>query len=316
MTAKNNQSKTLRLAGSCLIIVTLLCLALLGNDVYADETEGTTTTEENTCLNGAIHAFQYNHDGAGHWRTCTTCGHQEPKTEHEYAIEGEPLSWSCDRFEHWYQCLDCGYRAEVGSHEYGGSSESYCEICGYTDPHAHTWGEWKNTDSHHWKECTECYDQLDKVEHYYKDNCDPDCEACGYERKAPHDLTAYANDRQHWEACACGYSQEAEAHVYDNNCDALCDTCEYDRTAPHDYVWEYDEERHWGSCECGKVDLSPVDHTFDDGICTECGVKTPSEDQNDPAPQKDNTVWIVTIAAIAAMLLAAGALAVRLSKKK
>ena len=59
--------------------------------------------------------------------------------------------------------------------------------------------------------------------------------------------------------------------MYDNECDGECNICGFARKAPHKYEWSYNEEMHWNVCECGNTDCPPIEHVFEDGVCSECG---------------------------------------------
>ena len=56
-------------------------------------------------------------------------------------------------------------------------------------------------------------------------------------------------------------------HNYTNSCDKDCNTCGEERRVTHTYYSDCDEK-----CDiCNHTRIAPVDHTFDEEKCTECG---------------------------------------------
>lgn len=227
-------------------------------------------------------------------------------------------TWSYNGTHHYIKCKDC-YEIIPGStapHTGGTSScieKAVCVVCGFpygTPDGPHSWGtEW-------------LYKDASGHAHY--------CDNCGKVGEiVPHTPGPEATATEPQVCLDCGYIiTPVSGHVHDLYLVPQVDpTCEkpgviayykctgcseafYDAAGtnkipdtmglaigslghkPSD-EWEYDENTHWKVCSrCGKIiQETRLEHSFDEGICTECGYKkdTPAAPVTDaPAPVEDN----------------------------
>lgn len=121
----------------------------------------------------------------------------------------------------------------------------------------------QSDENKHWRECSECNHKTQEETHTF------DNDSWSYSET---DATS-----GHYHICMyCGGHSAVTAHTFDNDCDTTCNDCDYVRTvASHTYSKELSVigDHHGYICTtCDSIDESSyVEHTYEDGICSECG---------------------------------------------
>ena len=258
--------------------------------INGNETPGQTDASQVTISSPAPHSHVcsdgWTSDATGHWHRCAdancteklnfaahiggaaTCSAKKVCTVCNQSY-GEPSpsnhthlsDWTSDETHHWKDCADCNTTG--------------------IDNAAHTFGEWiidkEATATEAGAKCREC-----SVCHYKETAAIPPV-PCTHERSTPWEP---ANDGEHHvKKCAdCGAELDTGEHNFaycdnsDNSHTMTCDVCGEARIEPHDFSHKtvpVNDGKHRGQCICGAFDAAE-DHTYQNGICTACGVADPT----------------------------------------
>ena len=258
--------------------------------INGNETPGQTDASQVTISSPAPHSHicsdGWTSDATGHWHRCAdancteklnfaahiggaaTCSAKKVCTVCNQSY-GEPSpsnhthlsDWTSDETHHWKDCADCNTTG--------------------IDNAAHTFGEWiidkEATATEAGAKCREC-----SVCHYKETAAIPPV-PCTHERSTPWEP---ANDGEHHvKKCAdCGAELDTGEHNFaycdnsDNSHTMTCDVCGEARIEPHDFSHKtvpVNDGKHRGQCICGAFDAAE-DHTYQNGICTACGVADPT----------------------------------------
>ena len=236
-----------------------------------------------------------------------------PAKQHDFSGE-----WHKDENEHWHSCQNSGCTISEAKTAHSGNDDNDCTTpvaceCGYVLTAArseHTWGEWvSDGNGKHTHKCTA--DSCTAAE--TKDcgggtaTCHTKavCDAChneyGEYNAGNHDGTlewvqtatthekkwscckavATAKENHSWEngiCTECGYGCAHSGGTATCHTKAVCDAC-------HNEYGEYNADNHDGTLEwvqtatthekkwscCKAVDTAKENHSWENGICTECG---------------------------------------------
>ncbi len=165
--------------------------------------------------------------------------------------------------------------------------------------HTHVYAYENGTDGiHHRKYCTLCgYEELlDHYLHYRTVNVGHEqyCIRCGYIvvpwTRCTYDEPLFVNNQYHTFVCSIchgGYDTPMLSHVYSyepnyepNNANyhtCICTVCNYRNNGNHHWTYQStgDETTHAATCSlCG--DSMNLNHTFVNGVCTQCGYQSVS----------------------------------------
>lgn len=255
---------------------------------------------------------EWKSDENGHYQECTVCKARLNEGAHvidEMTVEKDK---KCDELrELTGTCTVCGeviVETEVKSHVFGeweidpatcqktGVERRVCTSCGETEEH-----EIMKTD--HLivvvPETLGSHDEPGRKAHY-------ECAYCGEvfgdilgapltedielpASETDHDFKLTGDESGHYEACECGEKTAAEPHQFsdwelygvthmtDGYRTRICAVCgfmeieEVKALTEHEFDWGYDRKYHFETCDCGET-LEKERHTFEDGICTVCGM--------------------------------------------
>ena len=174
-----------------------------------------------------------------------------------------------DGNSHWREC-SCGEKTEVSAHSGGTATcteKAVCEVCGknYGELLAHNYEliDPTNDTEHTYKcECGECGKSENHSGGTPTCSMKAACTVCGalYGDTLPHSYTTLVskNTNTHNYKCACGAEEGEKPHTYE-------------------IVLNKNEEVHWLACVCGQKQ-GAKSHTLENGICSECGYRTPEAD--------------------------------------
>ncbi|MGM9627155.1 MAG: hypothetical protein ACI3V4_03560, partial [Faecousia sp.] len=201
--------------------------------------------------------------------------------------EGTPGDWvKTDPDKHWKEYSCCSAKVEEGTHVYDDDTDTDCNTCGYTrtvEPPAPTdpsepgsvpitpvkpgWISWLDKIFGDW-----WGDEEEKCDHVYTSVVtDPTCEEKGY--------TTHTCQK-----CGDTYKDSYTAplgHKWD------------DGTVTKEATCTEDGEKILACETCGKTKTEKIDalgHTFEDGVCTQCGEKETSKPENPGKPSWDH-IW-------------------------
>ena len=236
-----------------------------------------------------------------------------PAKQHDFSGE-----WHKDENEHWHSCQNSGCTISKAKTAHSGNDDNDCTTpvaceCGYVLTAArseHTWGEWvSDGNGKHTHKCTAdsctasetkdcgggtatCHTKAicdachNEYGEYNADNHDGSLEwvqtATTHEKKwSCCKAVATAKENHSWEngiCTECGYGCAHSGGTATCHTKAVCDAC-------HNEYGEYDENNHDGTLEwvqtatthekkwscCKAVATAKENHSWENGICTECG---------------------------------------------
>lgn len=203
--------------------------------------------------------------------TCTECSY----TKHDHVFE----HYDVDEYAHSAKCSMCDELSD-GPHTF--DENNVCTVCGYLN-HEHKFDGWMDrNDFGHSAECTVCYDWIE-IEHTF--NSRNTCTACGYVKHAHvHTGRWYRYGDYHAGACTkCNWFTAP----HDSNADGVCKVCGY-KAHEHKFITISGAEcsvrwnsffqkdlvdQHIEVCSVTDCDESEMwaPHSFEDGVCTDCG---------------------------------------------
>ena len=236
-----------------------------------------------------------------------------PAKQHDFSGE-----WHKDENEHWHSCQNSGCTISEAKTAHSGNDDNDCTTpvaceCGYVLTAArseHTWGEWvSDGNGKHTHKCTAdsctaaetkdcgggtatCHTKAvcdtchNEYGEYNADNHDGTLEwvqtATTHEKKwSCCKAVATAKENHSWEngiCTECGYGCTHSGGTATCHTKAVCDTC-------HNEYGEYNADNHDGTLEwvqtatthekkwscCKAVATAKENHSWENGICTECG---------------------------------------------
>ena len=236
-----------------------------------------------------------------------------PAKQHDFSGE-----WHKDENEHWHNCQNSGCTISEAKTAHSGNDDNDCTTpvaceCGYVLTAArseHTWGEWvSDGNGKHTHKCTAdsctasetkdcgggtatCHTKAvcdachNEYGEYNADNHDGTLEwvqtATTHEKKwSCCKAVATAKENHSWEngiCTECGYGCAHSGGTATCHTKAVCDTC-------HNEYGEYNADNHDGTLEwvqtatthekkwscCKAVATAKENHSWENGICTECG---------------------------------------------
>ena len=236
-----------------------------------------------------------------------------PAKQHDFSGE-----WHKDENEHWHSCQNSGCTISEAKTAHSGNDDNDCTTpvaceCGYVLTAArseHTWGEWvSDGNGKHTHKCTAdsctaaetkdcgggtatCHTKAvcdachNEYGEYNADNHDGSLEwvqtATTHEKKwSCCKAVATAKENHSWEngiCTECGYGCAHSGGTATCHTKAVCDAC-------HNEYGEYNADNHDGSLEwvqtatthekkwscCKAVATAKENHSWENGICTECG---------------------------------------------
>ena len=236
-----------------------------------------------------------------------------PAKQHDFSGE-----WHKDENEHWHSCQNRGCTISEAKAAHSGNDDNDCTTpvvceCGYVLTAArpeHTWGEWvSDGNGKHTHKCTAdsctaaetkdcgggtatCHTKAvcdtchNEYGEYNADNHDGTLEwvqtATTHEKKwSCCKAVATAKENHSWEngiCTECGYGCAHSGGTATCHTKAVCDAC-------HNEYGEYNADNHDGSLEwvqtatthekkwscCKAVATAKENHSWENGICTECG---------------------------------------------
>ena len=156
---------------------------------------------------------------------------------HEHDFSGELQS---DEIFHWHECPDDGEIDALTPHSY---DHGVCFECGYKHVHTELKAVADGDDGHH-NVCEECGFETAVLYHNYNSGV---CTDCGHEH--------IAHDHQKGICTVCG-AVDPNYHEHDFN-----------------GAWKSDEAVHWHECPDDGEKDTLVPHSYDNGVCMECGYK-------------------------------------------
>ena len=235
-----------------------------------------------------------------------------PAKQHDFSGE-----WHKDENEHWHSCQNSGCTISEAKTAHSGNDDNDCTTpvackCGYVLTAArseHTWGEWvSDGNGKHTHKCTAdsctaaetkdcggtatCHTKAvcdachNEYGEYNADNHDGTLEwvqtATTHEKKwSCCKAVATAKENHSWEngiCTECGYGCAHSGGTATCHTKAVCDAC-------HNEYGEYNADNHDGTLEwvqtatthekkwscCKAVATAKENHSWENGICTECG---------------------------------------------
>ena len=236
-----------------------------------------------------------------------------PAKQHDFSGE-----WHKDENEHWHSCQNSGCTISEAKTAHSGNDDNDCTTpvaceCGYVLTAArseHTWGEWvSDGNGKHTHKCTAdsctaaetkdcgggtatCHTKAvcdachNEYGEYNADNHDGTLEwvqtATTHEKKwGCCKAVATAKENHSWEngiCTECGYGCAHSGGTATCHTKAVCDAC-------HNEYGEYNADNHDGTLEwvqtatthekkwscCKAVATAKENHSWENGICTECG---------------------------------------------
>ena len=236
-----------------------------------------------------------------------------PAKQHDFSGE-----WHKDENEHWHSCQNSGCTISEAKTAHSGNDDNDCTTpvaceCGYVLTAArseHTWGEWvSDGNGKHTHKCTAdsctaaetkdcgggtatCHTKAvcdachNEYGEYNADNHDGSLEwvqtATTHEKKwSCCKAVATAKENHSWEngiCTECGYGCAHSGGTATCHTKAVCDAC-------HNEYGEYNADNHDGTLEwvqtatthekkwscCKAVATAKENHSWENGICTECG---------------------------------------------
>ena len=236
-----------------------------------------------------------------------------PAKQHDFSGE-----WHKDENEHWHSCQNSGCTISEAKAAHSGNDDKDCTTpvaceCGYVLTAArseHTWGEWvSDGNGKHTHKCTAdsctaaetkdcgggtatCHTKAvcdachNEYGEYNADNHDGTLEwvqtATTHEKKwSCCKAVATAKENHSWEngiCTECGYGCAHSGGTATCHTKAVCDSC-------HNEYGEYNADNHDGTLEwvqtatthekkwscCKAVATAKENHSWENGICTECG---------------------------------------------
>ena len=236
-----------------------------------------------------------------------------PAKQHDFSGE-----WHKDENEHWHSCQNSGCTISEAKTAHSGNDDNDCTTpvaceCGYVLTAArseHTWGEWvSDGNGKHTHKCTAdsctaaetkdcgggtatCHTKAvcdachNEYGEYNADNHDGTLEwvqtATTHEKKwSCCKAVATAKENHSWEngiCTECGYGCVHSGGTATCRTKAVCDAC-------HNEYGEYNADNHDGTLEwvqtatthekkwscCKAVATAKENHSWENGICTECG---------------------------------------------
>ena len=235
-----------------------------------------------------------------------------PAKQHDFSGE-----WHKDENEHWHSCQNSGCTISEAKTAHSGNDDNDCTTpvaceCGYVLTAArseHTWGEWvSDGNGKHTHKCTAdsctaaetkdcggtatCHTKAvcdachNEYGEYNADNHDGSLEwvqtATTHEKKwSCCKAVATAKENHSWEngiCTECGYGCTHSGGTATCRTKAVCDAC-------HNEYGEYNADNHDGTLEwvqtatthekkwscCKAVATAKENHSWENGICTECG---------------------------------------------
>ena len=235
-----------------------------------------------------------------------------PAKQHDFSGE-----WHKDENEHWHSCQNRGCTISEAKTAHSGNDDNDCTTpvaceCGYVLTAArseHTWGEWvSDGNGKHTHKCTvdsctaaetkdcggtaTCHTKAvcdachNEYGEYNADNHDGTLEwvqtATTHEKKwSCCKAVAMAKENHSWEngiCTECGYGCTHSGGTATCHTKAVCDAC-------HNEYGEYNADNHDGTLEwvqtatthekkwscCKAVAMAKENHSWENGICTECG---------------------------------------------
>ena len=236
-----------------------------------------------------------------------------PAKQHDFSGE-----WHKDENEHWHSCQNSGCTISEAKTAHSGNDDNDCTTpvackCGYVLTAArseHTWGEWvSDGNGKHTHKCTAdsctasetkdcgggtatCHTKAvcdachNEYGEYNADNHDGTLEwvqtATTHEKKwSCCKAVATAKENHSWEngiCTECGYGCTHSGGTATCHTKAVCDAC-------HNEYGEYNADNHDGTLEwvqtatthekkwscCKAVATAKENHSWENGICTECG---------------------------------------------
>ena len=236
-----------------------------------------------------------------------------PAKQHDFSGE-----WHKDENQHWHSCQNSGCTISEAKTAHSGNDDNDCTTpvaceCGYVLTAArseHTWGEWvSDGNGKHTHKCTAdsctaaetkdcgggtatCHTKAvcdachNEYGEYNADNHDGSLEwvqtATTHEKKwSCCKAVATAKENHSWEngiCTECGYGCAHSGGTATCHTKAVCDAC-------HNEYGEYNADNHDGSLEwvqtatthekkwscCKAVATAKENHSWENGICTECG---------------------------------------------
>ncbi|MEI3577755.1 MAG: InlB B-repeat-containing protein [Acutalibacteraceae bacterium] len=236
-----------------------------------------------------------------------------PAKQHDFSGE-----WHKDENEHWHSCQNSGCTISEAKTAHSGNDDNDCTTpvaceCGYVFTAArseHTWGEWvSDGNGKHTHKCTAdsctaaetkdcgggtatCHTKAvcdachNEYGEYNADNHDGTLEwvqtATTHEKKwSCCKAVATAKENHSWEngiCTECGYGCAHSGGTATCHTKAVCNAC-------HNEYGEYNADNHDGTLEwvqtttthekkwscCKAVATAKENHSWENGICTECG---------------------------------------------
>ena len=236
-----------------------------------------------------------------------------PAKQHDFSGE-----WHKDENEHWHSCQNSGCTISEAKTAHSGNDDNDCTTpvaceCGYVLTAArseHTWGEWvSDGNGKHTHKCTAdsctaaetkdcgggtatCHTKAvcdachNEYGEYNADNHDGTLEwvqtATTHEKRwSCCKAVATAKENHSWEngiCTECGYGCTHSGGTATCHTKAVCDAC-------HNEYGEYNADNHDGTLEwvqtatthekrwscCKAVATAKENHSWENGICTECG---------------------------------------------
>ena len=228
-------------------------------------------------------------DNTNHKVICDDCGYVTNESEaHELDDEGkcDKCDYECDHTNITYEeidatnhkatCDDCGI-VKITSEAHDLDSEGKCTLCDYECDHASV--SYEEIEDGHMATCDKCGFPTITSEPHDVDASTGECKDCEYE--CPHDNKSYTSidGTNHKQTCDdCGYVTIAsEAH---NGGEATCE----DKAACEDCKAEYGDLK---------------DHSYVEGVCTECGADEPVNEPTNPDTSDKTVSAALMIAAMA-----------------
>ena len=248
---------------------------------------------EETCE----HSYELKSNETTHWQECTNCGAKVDEAEHTVAIwtNNDTLT-SQTEGTHSGKCTVCDLTI-TKQHDFDtATNKCTANGCNAIMEHEHQW-EVRKDNTNHWQICRIC--QMEKEN-----------------SRGAHVYGTWSDngDGTHIRICmseGCGQKQ-TEAHVYE---DGVCTQCGFeekdeDLNCEHLYsIVQKDNTFHWIKCsKCGEIKpsskekhtyedwincgdgthssscilvdcrhLITEEHTFENGVCTECGATEADE---------------------------------------
>lgn len=206
---------------------------------------------------------------------CGTCGYFYGE-RHSYT--NNKCVCGAEHYEHTFYegvCDNCGYECEP--HVFEGS---YCEICGFHDcslSDSFTYSSMNGDNSCIW--ICACGEHLE-TEHWYADG---KCVNCKYEH-SNHDYGATSyyqnfNETSHYRTCKKCSLKDYSNHRYSDSWNTTPSGEHYKSCLDcytSNYVYEscvYDKSAKDGVCLICKVQHFEFEHTYEDCVCTKCGIE-------------------------------------------